>query len=269
MTTNLDRFKQDLDALLKLGARLEMAMQYESAPTEFKAAVKKKLKTEADEFLKELPSFKQEYQRWYSEALALLRQLLPDRVADFARHYEKPKGRKDITYENYRIEDYLQGLIVTRGYPKETVVDSSAAIPQFRQQLAIAQAAKSRFESSLFEIRQLVQADLIDSELEAAEVLAKHKFIRAAGALAGVVLERHLSQVCVDRQLLTGKKNPTIADFNETLKAGNAIDLPQWRFIQHLADIRNLCDHSRSPEPTAEQVADLLAGARKVTKTVY
>lgn len=274
MTTNLDRFKKDLDALIALGMNLEMAMQYEAAPKEFKAAVakavsSKELKTTADEFLKMLPSFSGEYQRWYSEAIALLRQLLPDRVGDFVRHYEKPKGRKDITYENYRIEDFLQGLRITRGYKKEVVVNSSAAIPQFRQQLAMVKAAKVRFDSSLFEIRQLVQADLLDSELEAAEVLAKHKFVRAAGALAGVVLERHLSQVCTDRQLPRGKKNPTIADFNEMLKAGGAIDLPQWRFIQHLADIRNLCDHSRSPEPTADQVADLLAGAKKVTKTVY
>lgn len=274
MTTNHDRFKKDLDALLELGTQLEMAMQYEVAPKEFKAAIvkavtSKELKTTADEFLKKLPSFAGEYQRWYSEAIALLRQLLPDRVADFVRHYEKPKGRKNISYENYRIEDYLQGLRITRGYDKEVVVDSSAAIPQFKQQLAMVKAAKARFESSLFEIRQLVQADLLDSELEAAEVLSKHKFFRAAGALAGVVLERHLSQVCADRQLPIGKKNPTIADFNETLKAGGAIDLPQWRFIQHLADIRNLCDHSRSPEPTADQVIDLLAGAKKVTKTVY
>lgn len=269
MTTNLDRFKNDLDALLNLGVRLEMAMQYESFPEEFKTQVKNKLKTKADEYINDLPSFKQEYQRWYSEALALLRQLLPDRVADFTRHYEKPKARKDISFESYRIEDYLQGLIVTRGYPKETVVDSSAAIPQFRQQLAIVQAAKARFESSLFDIRQLVQADLLDSELEAAELLAKHKFTRAAGALGGVVLERHLSQVCADRQLSTGKRNPTIADYNEALKSEGVIDLPQWRFVQHLADIRNLCDHGRSPEPTAEQVVDLLAGTKKVIKTVY
>ena len=269
MTTNLDRFKNDLDALLNLGVRLEMAMQYESFPEEFKTQVKNKLKTKADEYINDLPSFKQEYQRWYSEALALLRQLLPDRVADFTRHYEKPKARKDISFESYRIEDYLQGLIVTRGYPKETVVDSSAAIPQFRQQLAIVQAAKARFESSLFDIRQLVQADLLDSELEAAELLAKHKFTRAAGALGGVVLEGHLSQVCADRQLSTGKRNPTIADYNEALKSEGVIDLPQWRFVQHLADIRNLCDHGRSPEPTAEQVVDLLAGTKKVIKTVY
>ncbi|MFA5261585.1 MAG: hypothetical protein WC450_10185 [Candidatus Omnitrophota bacterium] len=226
-------------------------------------------KDKAEKIFKELPSFKGEYQRWYSETLALLRQILPDRVADFVRYYEKPKSRKNIDFENYRIEDYLQGLVVTRGYQKEKVVDTSAAIPHFRQQLAIVKAAKARFESSLFEIHQLVQADLLDSEIDAAEVLAKHKFNRAAGALVGVVLERHLSQVCADHKLSTGKKNPTIADLNETLKANGVIDLPQWRFVQHLGDIRNLCDHSRSPEPTADQVTDLLAGVKKVTKTVY
>jgi hypothetical protein len=269
MATNFDRFKADLDSLLKLGFNLQMAMAFETNTEQFKAAAKKAHGKEADEFIKTIPSFKSEYQKWYSESLALLRQLLPDRIADFVRHYEKPKGRKAIDFENYRIEDYLQGLRVTRGYEKIVVVDASAAIPHFDQQVAIIEAAKARFSSSIFEIRQLVQADLLDSELESAEVLAKHKFTRAAGAVAGVVLERHLRQVCTDRSFTTGKKNPTISDLNEALKAGGAVDLPQWRFIQHLADIRNLCDHSKVPEPTAEQVNDLIAGTKKITKTVY
>jgi len=269
MTTNLDRFQNDLEALLKLGQRLQQAMTYECHPDRFAAAVKEAHGKKATACLKDLPSFKNEYQGWYSEALAFLRQVLPDRVADFTRHYEKPKGRKDIDYENYRVEDYLQGLQVTRGYPKEVVVDSRAAIPQFQQQLAIVAAAKARFTSSLFEVRQLVQADLLDSELEAAELLAKHKFVRAAGAVAGVVLEKHLGRVCADHNLSTGKKNPTISDFNEALKAAGTIDVPQWRFIQHLADIRNLCDHGRTPEPTLDQANDLLQGVKKIIKTVF
>lgn len=269
MTTNLDRFKKDLDALISTGQNLEWAMKYACFPVEFEKQITEQLGDKTKEFLKLLPSFKKTYQRWYSEALALLQQLLPDRVPDFTRHYEKPKTRKAITYENYMIEDYLQGLEVTRGYPKEKVVGADGAIPRFEQQLAILEAAKARFDSSLFEIRQLVQADLLDSELAAAEELAKHKFLRAAGAVAGVVLERHLAQVCQDHKLPLTKKNPTISDFNETLKIASVIDLPQWRFIQHLADIRNLCDHSREPEPTQEQVGDLIAGVKKVTKTVY
>lgn len=107
MPTNLDRFKKDIETLIKHGDRLELAMQYECAPDQVKIALKKQLKDKVEEFLKDLPSFKEEYQRWYSEALALLRQLLPDRVLDFVRHYEKPKSRKDIDFGNYTIEDYL------------------------------------------------------------------------------------------------------------------------------------------------------------------
>jgi hypothetical protein len=66
-----------------------------------------------------------------------------------------------------------------------------------------------------------------------------------------------------------GKKNPTISDFNEALKTAAVIDLPQWRFIQHLADLRNICDHARTPDPTKAQIDDLLAGVKKVTKTVF
>ena len=269
MASNLDRFKSDLAAFKKRGNMLHMAMQLECHPEEFGAQIKKQLKTKAAAYIKELPSFGTEYQRWYSEAIALIRQILPDRLTDFVRHYEKPKTRKDISYENYRIEDYLQGLQITRGYNKEVVVGTYAAIPQFQQQLAIVAAAEARFESSLFDIKQMIQADLLDSEIEAAEHLAKYKFVRAAGAVAGVVLERHLAQVSGNHGITTAKKNPTIADFNEALKAGGVIDLPQWRFIQHLADIRNLCDHGRIPEPTAEQVDDLVAGVKKTIKTLY
>ncbi len=200
----------------------------------------------------------------------LVKQLLPDRLADFVHHYEKPKSRKSVTYETYRIEDYLQGLNVTRtnGIVKETIIGPDAAIPQFRQQLAILKSLERRFESSLFDIRQLIQADLFDSDLDAAEELAKNKFTRAAGAMVGVVLERHLAQVCENHGIKIAKKSPTISDLNDALKDAKVIDLPQWRYIQHLADIRNLCDHSKTKDPTAEQVDDLVPGVRKITKTL-
>lgn len=274
MQSNLDRYKKDLDCLVDKGENLLNAMQFETFPEEFKRAVKKKLATDeaVKEFLKSLPSFKGTYQLWYSEAKVLVKQLLPDRLSDFVSHYEKPKARKGISYENYKIEDYLQDLRVTRtaGYLEETkLAGPDAAIPQFRQQLAILKSVKMRFESSLFDIRQLVQADLFDSELDAAGELAKNKFTRAAGAVAGVVLERHLGQVCDNHAVKMTKKSPTIADLNDKLKDVSVVDVPTWRFIQHLADIRNLCDHDRKTEPTPEQVNGLVAGVMKMTKTLF
>jgi hypothetical protein len=163
----------------------------------------------------------------------------------------------------------LQGLNVTRGADKEKVVGPDAAIPQFHQQLAILKAVRARFESSLFDIRQLVQADLFDSELDASAELARKGFTRAAGALAGVVLEKHLGQACDNHAIKIAKKAPTIGDLNNELKEAGVIDVSQWRFIQHLADIRNMCDHNKKVEPTAQQVDDLITGVMKTTKTLF
>jgi hypothetical protein len=109
---------------------------------------------------------------------------------------------------------------------------------------------------------------LFDSEVDVARELLKHKFVRAAGAVAGVVLERHLAQVCDDHGVKVGKVNPGVAVLNQALRDAEVIDVPQWRFNQHLADIRNLCGHNKDREPTTEQVQDLIDGTAKVLKTI-
>ena len=65
------------------------------------------------------------------------------------------------------------------------------------------------------------------------------------------------------------KKSPTIADLNNILKESEVIEIVTWRYIQHLADIRNLCTHDKKVEPSVEQVAELIDGVAKVTKTVF
>ena len=192
MISNLEKYKKDLGRLIDDGGQLLNAMQSECYPEQFDEALQKafkdtaKIQAKIKEIKKKLPSFKEKYQPWYSEALAVVKFLLPDRTADFVKLYEKPKGRKDISYENYVIEDYLQSLHVTRGWSKEKIVSPDAAVPQFQQQLNILKSAQGKFESSLFDIKQLLQADLFDTELEAATELNKKGFARGAGAMAGV-----------------------------------------------------------------------------------
>ncbi len=271
MISNIEKYRKDLELLISAGGQLLNSMNHECFPKEFDDALAKTLKdkSEVQDFKKKLPSFKDKYQSWYSESLVVIKLLLPDRVADFVKLYEKPKGRKNITYENYVIEDYLKGLRTTRGALEIEVVSPKAAIPQFQQQLSILESTQRRFESSLFNIKQLLQADFFDSELEAAKELNKKGFTRGAGAMAGVVLESHLIQVCENHNIKITKINPKINDLNELLKTNDIIEVPTWRFIQHLADLRNKCDHKKETDPTPEEIAELIDGVSKISRSVF
>lgn len=260
---NLQRFKEDLTSLLNEGNSLHNAMLNECHPE----LVKEQLGENAEDFISKLPNFKTKYQAWYSESKALIKQLLPERLNDFESHYLKPKNRKNISYENYRIEDYLQSLVVSSEWKGE-IVGPKAAIPHMVQQNAILGAVIRRFDSSLFDIRQILQAELYDTELLQARVLLKHGFYRASGAIAGVLLERHLSQILQKRSITVKKKNSGINDFNELLKGNDIIDIPSWREIQRLGDLRNLCDHNKERDPTKEEILDLLNGVDKYLKNL-
>lgn len=272
MSSKKSKFENDLDQLVRKGDLLDSAIRHECFGEKFKQSLLRHCDEETvRSFLKELPEFKEDYQEWYSEALALLTQTLPDRVADFESYYKYSRVRKEISSENYRIQDYLQGLQVTRGsgYGKTIMVDGSEAIPVFRQQLNIVKAAKATLGSNLLDLKLVLQADLFDSEIEGAKALAKAGFLRAAGAICGVVIEKHFKQVCKNRRILIRKKKPTIFDLNQALRENDVVSVPQWRFVQHLADIRNICDHDRGREPARNELDDLISGTSKVLKTIF
>jgi len=190
---------------------------------------------------------------------------MPERAADFKGYYQPLKPRKEILYSNYTMEDYLRSI--TSRYLEDIIVEPSAAIPILAQQLMIVQSLERRFESSLFDIRALLQADLFDDELDTAEEINTKGFSRGAGAIAGVVLEGHLKTACINHRLSV-PKIVAISKLNDLLKNSDIIDQSTWRFIQHLGDLRNICDHKKNTDPNSEQIQELIAGTRKITKTV-
>lgn len=269
MASNLEQIKKDLSKLILDGYRMLLALQ---AQQKGRPKSKKGGKGGSDKIdsvvdkLKPL-EFGSNYEKWYSQSLEVIRQLLPNRLDDFVQLY-KVGRRKDVEVTTYGISDYLIGLRVTR-LGEEVFSSLAAAFSKFQQQFLILQSAEERFSSSLFDIKQVVQADLFDSELDAAGELNKKGFVRSAGALAGVVLEKHLAQVCVNHKLVIPKKKPTISDFNERLKNDGIIEIAIWRRIQHLGDVRNLCDHAGVREPQKEDVDDLIVGTDKVIKDLF
>jgi hypothetical protein len=269
MSKNIDKYKKDLDILIETGRSLELAMNFSCHKEQIKENFKDSVEDRKTlKYLEKLPSFNLKYQSWYTEAIYIIKILIPGRIDDFKKLYEIPKTRKEISYRNYVIEDYLKTLTITNALGQE-IVGPYAAEPQFEQQLNILKSCKKRFESTLFDIETLIQSDMFDSELDSAKELNKKGFCRGAGAISGVVLEKHLSQVCKSHNIKITAKHPTISTFNEALKQQNIIDIPTWRKISHLGDLRNLCDHNTGKELKKEDIAELIDGVNKITKTLF
>jgi hypothetical protein len=99
--------------------------------------------------------------------------------------------------------------------------------------------------------------------------LNKKGFTRGAGAMAGVILEAHFSEICHKHNLKMTKKHPTINDYNDLLKNENIIAIDIFRHIQLLGDLRNKCDHKKDTDPTKQEIDDLISGTEKIIKTVF
>ncbi len=214
-----------------------------------------------------LPSFGLDYQKWYSKSYLVIKQFLPDRLSDFVSLYKLDK-RKEIDYSTYTISDALIGITLRNSFG-EIKISPKSVISKFEQQITIIDSVLAVLDSNLINIQQLVQADIFDSEIDSAKELLKKGFVRAAGAICGVVLEKHFSTVLDSHSLSISRKDPTINDYNELLKSQDIIDIPTWRHIQLLGDIRNLCDHDKKQEPTKDQVQTLIDGTDKIIKTVF
>jgi hypothetical protein len=209
------------------------------------------------------------YQRWYSRAYKLVESLAPERLTEFSSYYLIDPKRKITDAGNYVIQDYIKGIGARTDHFNQPLWDTNnLTMIRIMNQMQIIASLSSRIDSVLQDVKGHLFAELQDSELNAAVQLKKISK-RAAGALAGVVLERHLQRIAENHKIVIRKKSPTISDLNDPLKQEGVYDVPTWRKIQLLADIRNLCSHQKESEPTDEQVDELISGVNSVIKSVF
>jgi hypothetical protein len=211
--------------------------------------------------------FQYDYQSWYTKALKVVSSFALDRLAEFKAYYEIDPKRKSLGYGTYVIQDFLKNVVPSH-YTHPDFNSREQTLNCFFNQLTIFRAICDRLDSAMNDIEGELYAELQDSELTVARQLAKIS-LRAAGALAGVVIEGHLQKVAASRRVKIAKKNPTISDLNDPLKAASVIDVATWRKIAFLGDLRNLCSHKKDFEPTNEQVHELIDGAEWLSKNVF
>jgi hypothetical protein len=186
------------------------------------------------------------YQRWYTTSLHFIKEYLD-------------KAREDEFIEFYpKIMYYLHPNWHSYSSNKDEFIDEF--INKFDIQIGILSSIPDVIEVKEMNLRKLISADFVESELEEAEVLFNHKYIRGAGALAGVALEKHLKTIC-EINNVEYKFKDTIDPLATKLYTNDHLDKSEFKKIQYLASIRNKCDHP--DEITREEVKELIEGAKK------
>jgi hypothetical protein len=209
------------------------------------------------------------YQDWYTRAVKIIGSIAPDRLVEFTGYYRIDPKRKSLNAMTYVIQDFVNGYGPTAdAFDKKPFDELNLTQVRVVNQVQILSSIQSRLGSVLADVRGSLLAELEDRELEASRQLISVNE-RAAGALAGVVLERHLQRVAENHQVNLRKRNPTIADINDPLKEAGVIGIPMWRKIQYLSDIRNLCSHQKAQAPTVAQVTELIDGVNAIIKSVF
>ena len=215
-------------------------------------------------------SFWEQYHGWYTQAYVIVKHLIPDRLEEFEQLYKGDGRRTRVDQSNYSIQDWLNGVLAGHDQFGNVAFDRTLQMGRrFINQRFILASAEMRLDKVIFEIRQFVQADLLDSEIDSAREFMVNGFMREAGRTAGVALEKHLKQVVDNHNIQILKKNPSIGELNDLLKNDNILDIPSWRQIQWFADIRNICAHDRDREPTKEEIDELINGVDRYTKTLF
>ncbi|HZW54049.1 MAG TPA: hypothetical protein VFF00_08440 [Candidatus Elarobacter sp.] len=206
-----------------------------------------------------------QYEDWFSQARLLVSQLLPERVEDFLFMYQR-KRTANWAFDAYTINDFLTGVGYA-SYKSTTLRHRFHNL--FENQLGILRSALTRIEPRLNDLYAEVAGNVYENMLGNAKMLLDAGFLRPAAAVAGVVTESYLHDICDKHRCMPAKKNPTISAYNDALKQASLIDQPTWRLIARIADIRNIAVHRTGAEASQHDVTDIIRDAGRILSAVF
>ncbi|WP_145294435.1 DUF4145 domain-containing protein [Crateriforma conspicua] len=131
----------------------------------------------------------------------------------------------------------------------------------FRRLESLFRSAKNDFEGGyLFDVANLVHADVFADELEQAKHFLDNNFKVAAAVIAGTVLETTLRRMCDTHPELSPSDN--INGMNTDLYTGGVYGKAVNKQVGSWGDIRNDAAHGRPDEFDHQQVNQMITGIR-------
>jgi len=128
--------------------------------------------------------------------------------------------------------------------------------------LGILRAAKEDYEHGyLFDVRQLIQAEVFDDFLEQAEHLIGAGYFQPAAVVVGCVLEDGLRKLC-DKHGISQPDKPKLDKMNADLAKQGVYNKLTQKQITAYADLRNKAAHGEWDQFADGDVSQMLAGVR-------
>lgn len=192
------------------------------------------------------------YRAWYSAAWPLITANLPERSQEFETLYED---------SGLHLFDIMgEGGTLAR---RPLVLFEKC----FSAQVGLVRSIPSAIESKALGLRGILARDLMDDELSAARHLLDNGYVREAGVIGGVVLERHLKLLCDKHGVTVGDKD-TLGQLNDKLRKSYPDDA-EYRRVQFLNEIRISCAHDKAAlPPDPSKISQLLSGVQGFVATI-
>jgi hypothetical protein len=141
-------------------------------------------------------------------------------------------------------------------------------LAHFGQQLRILSSVRDGLEYVLADLHGVLYGNVENHVLAAVYTLSRHGHCRAAGALAGVLLEIHLAHVAAKYRVAMGAESPDITKLNAALKRGGMYDEELWSCIQRLGALRDVWVDASRCDPTIDELTAFIHEVQTVRQRV-
>jgi hypothetical protein len=175
-----------------------------------------------------------------------------------------------------RLDDKLEASSATKTSMGIEILQNGETIASVRMtfltrlshQLRMLNSVRHGLEYVLADLQSALYGEVGDHILATAYTLFHRGQHRAAGALAGVLLEIHLAKVATKYRVTIAPTSSGLATLNTALKRGGMYDAAVWRFIDSLGALGHACVYAPAYEPTVDDLIELLHGVQLIRKRV-
>lgn len=141
--------------------------------------------------------------------------------------------------------------------------------PNVDQAFGVLLSAKDDYEKeALFDVKQLIEADLFDEFIEQAEHLFDVGYFQAAAVIAGSVLEDALRKLCIKNEIELPNK-PKMDWMNSQLAKVGVYNKLTQKKVTSLADLRNNAAHGNWDTFEKTDVEEMLRNIRDFMERNY